>query len=379
MRRFILFIILLAVAAGAAWWFGVWPFGGKAPDHAAVPSKGGAPIQVSTTPVQRADVPLTVELVGAVIARQTVAVRTRLDSQITAVHVQDGAHVEQGALLFTLDNRTPKAQADELAANIKRDEALLASVKTTYERSQQLAERGYATREKLDQDRANFESQQAALIAARASLENIRVQLDYARIRAPITGRLGTINVTLGNTVRPADAQPLVTINQIDPILVQFSVPQRYFDQIQQALRQGATIVTAQRQGGEAVEGQLDSIDNAIDARSGTFIARARFANADEKLWPGMFVTVRVTLGVTQGALTLPAAALQGGEDQRFVFIVDPATSKAVRRDVALDRIAGDQAILNSGVSDGEQVITDGLLRVSDGAAVKTQGAATGQ
>lgn len=375
MRRFfVILVILAAAAAGAAWHYKVWPFAAAPTAANANKTVGVAPLTVKAAPVVRQDVPLTVALVGTVFANQSVAIRSRLDSQVTEVHFKDGDHITAGDILFSLDDRALKAQAAELAANIKRDQALLVSAETAFTRSEQLSARGYATKEKLDQDRANFQSQQATLNATKAALDNVQVQLGFTTIKAPITGRAGTINVTLGNNVRAGDATPLVTLNQVDPILVQFAVPQLYFDQIQQAMRGGSVAVTATRkESNTQLTGVLDYIDNTIDARNGTFVARARFDNPAELLWPGMFVTVTLNLGTSSQALVIPATALQGSEDQRFVFIIDPTTQKAVRKAVILDRITTDLAVLQSGVEVGDQVITDGLLRVTDGAAVKTQ------
>lgn len=375
MRRFfVILVILAAAAAGAAWHYKVWPFAAAPTAANANKTVGVAPLTVKAAPVVRQDVPLTVALVGTVFANQSVAIRSRLDSQVTEVHFKDGDHITAGDILFSLDDRALKAQAAELAANIKRDQALLVSAETAFTRSEQLSARGYATKEKLDQDRANFQSQQATLNATKAALDNVQVQLGFTTIKAPITGRAGTINVTLGNNVRAGDATPLVTLNQVDPILVQFAVPQLYFDQIQQAMRGGSVAVTATRkESNTQLTGVLDYIDNTIDARNGTFVARARFDNPAELLWPGMFVTVTLNLGTSSQALVVPATALQGSEDQRFVFIIDPTTQKAVRKAVILDRITTDLAVLQSGVEVGDQVITDGLLRVTDGAAVKTQ------
>ena len=353
----------LLLAAGGGW---LWQRTGQAK-----PPPQAQAVRVVMVMAARRDMPQEVQLVGTVYPNLSVAVKSRLDSQVTEVLFRDGGRVQRGDILFRLDDRSLQAERAQLAANLQRDTVQLNNAKAQYERSAQLMKQGFVTREKLGQDKTAYEAGSAAVAGTKAALDNIEVLLGHTVIHAPITGRTGTIAATAGNNVKTND-QPLVTINQVDPILVQFAVPQRHFDRLKAAMSAGQVQVQASRQEmAEPMNGALDYIDNNIDQSNGSFIARARFDNPDEKLWPGMFVSVRLTLDTIMGALVVPAPAIQGDEGSRFVFIADPATQKAVKRAVTILPQPGDQAIITGGLQEGEQVITDGLLRVMEGTALE--------
>ncbi len=346
---------------------GVWWMRSDAP----LAPAGGKPaaVRVTVAAVMRQDVPQIVKLAGTVYANATVAVKARLDSQVMAVHFADGDRVERGAVLFEMDNRALKAQRAELAANLQRDDVQLKNAKAQYERSLGLSGKGFVTSEKLDQDKTAYQAQQASFAASKATLDNLDVQLDYATIRAPIAGRAGTIAVTVGNNVKANDTTPLVTINQIDPILVQFAVPQRHYDALRAAMARGKVAVTAIRaETSTILTGNLEYIDNNIDLNNGTFVARARFDNPEERLWPGMFVDVTLTLDTLKDALVIPASAVQGDEGKQFVFSVTDKNT-AARRPVKV-MIEEAQAVVKEGLAENDRVVTDGLLRVTDGAAL---------
>jgi len=356
-------LLLLLVLIGLGW---------RYQHHQAAPAAGAPkPVLVTIAAAARADVPLTVELVGTVVANQTVAIKSRLDSQLAAVKFHDGDLVQAGQVLFELDNRALTAQVNQQEADWAKAKAQLENARLQYERAQKLFAGNNVAQSYLDSAKATYASAQADLNAAAAGRENSRVLLGYTKIASPITGRAGTINVTLGNNVKANDPQPLVTINQIQPIRVQMAIPQRYYDALRTAMAAESLAVTVRRNGQPDLgQGKLDYIDNAIDAGNGTFVARAGFANSDEKLWPGMFVNAQLSLGTDQQVLTIPAAAVQGDEGKHFVFVVNPADQKAVRRPIDLARLAGNLAIVQRGLDAGEQVITDGLLRVSEGVVV---------
>lgn len=363
-------VAALLLAGGGYWWVNQ-KSANSTPAVAvgkAAPAKPSS-VLVMVAPAVRRDVPVSVKLAATVYANATVMVKSRLDSQIVAVHFEDGDKVKQGDLLFELDNRALKAQRAELQANLQRDAVQLKNAKLQYERSKKLIAQGFVTNEKLDQDKTTFEAQEASLAATKATLENIDVQMDYTLVRAPISGRAGTITVTAGNTVKANDTTGLVTINQIDPILVQFSVPQRYYDGVRAAMARGKLGVNATRaETGVTLSGNLEYIDNAIDLGTGTFVARARFDNPDEKLWPGMFVDVVLTLDTLKDALVIPGAALQGKDGKTFVYIVN-AAQKAEKR-VITARLLEDNAVVESGLQPEDKVVVDGLLRVTEGAAL---------
>jgi len=346
---------------------GVWWMRSDAP----LAPAGGKPtaVRVTVAAVMRQDVPQIVRLAGTVYANATVAVKARLDSQVMAVHFADGDRVERGAVLFEMDNRALKAQRAELAANLQRDDVQLKNAKAQYERSLGLSGKGFVTSEKLDQDKTAYQAQQASFAASKATLDNLDVQLDYATIRAPIAGRAGTIAVTVGNNVKANDTTPLVTINQIDPILVQFAVPQRHYDALRAAMARGKVAITAIRaETSTSLIGNLEYIDNNIDLNNGTFVARARFDNPEERLWPGMFVDVTLTLDTLKDALVIPASAVQGDEGKQFVFSVTDKNT-AARRPVKV-MIEEAQAVVKEGLTENDRIVTDGLLRVTDGAVL---------
>lgn len=340
--------LLLAAVAGTAWWWlsqGSEDAGGK------------PPVIVRVAAAESRDVPIALKNVGTVVTYDSVAVRARLDSQVMEVRFKDGDYVEKGDLLFVLDDRS-------LKADLAREEAQLANLKQQYERIRQLAAKEYDTQANLDAAKAAYEAQAAAT-------ESLRVLLDYTRITAPISGRTGTIAITAGNTVKANDAQELVTINQVKPIRVQVSLPQRYLDHVRQAMAGGTVTVAAMRDGGGVSQGALEYIDNSVDQSTGTFAARASFPNEDEALWPGMFVSLVLTLGEEKNALTVPEVAIQHGQDGDFVFAV--AGGKAAKKNVAVARLQDSIAVIESGLAAGEQVAVDGLMSLSDGSAVTIQ------
>jgi len=351
MRVIIKLIFVAALVVLAVW----WGFANFSADNKA--KTAPAAVKISAAAVVRKDVPIVISLVGNVIAYETVAVKSRLDSQVVAVKFHDGELVKKGQELFILDGRALRAQLAEAQAK-------LTNAKLQYERAQKLLEGKYVAQANVDENKAAYE-------AALASVENTRVLLSYTTIVSPISGRAGTINATQGNNVKAGDATPLVTINQISPIRASFSIPERYYEQVRGAL--SSIPVRATRQGGtgeiiSGSEGKLKYIDNEIDQKTGSFVARAQFANENEALWPGMFVTIALDLGAEKNALTVPVTAVQGDEGKHFVFKI--VENKAVKTPVEA-RISGDNAIITKGLDEGEMVITDGLLRVVDGAAVE--------
>lgn len=358
-------VLGLMVGVGA-WWFLTHSKTVKPPQDETV--------LVRTAPVVQGAVPLRIEAVGTVVATQSVALRARLDSQITAVHFRDGDAVKAGDILFELDDKSLKAQAEQLAANITRDEAQLENARRQYGRTQTLAAKGFATKAGRDDARALQDAAAATATASRAALDNIKVLLSYTRIIAPISGRTGTINVTLGNTVKANDTTPLVTINQVTPIRVQAALPQGLLGPIREAMKKGSIAVQAYKQGSTASDtpiatGQLDYVDNGVDQSTGTFATRAGFPNEDEQLWPGMFVTLAMTLGEDAQAISIPEVAVQHGQAGDYVFVI--AGNKAARRDINVARLQENIAVIESGLTAGEQVATDGLLALRDGVAVK--------
>ncbi len=354
MRPKIKLVLILLLAALVSWWL--------VPSFFA-DSKGKnniAAVKVSTAPAVRKDVPVTLSLVGNVIAYETVPIKSRIDSQIMEVKFHDGDLVKKGQVLFVLDDRS-------LLAQFAQEQAKLTNAKIQYERAQKLLAGKYIAQANADDSKSTYD-------AALASVENTRVLLSYTKIEAPIGGRVGTINVTQGNNVKANDSTPLVTVNQISPIRAEFSIPERYYEKVKNAI--SSIPVTALRQNGTTETannniGKLEYIDNQIDQKTGSFIARARFANENEALWPGMFVNIILDLGAEKNMLTIPASAVQGDEGKHFIFKV--IENKAVKTPIEV-RISGDDAIIDKGINESEIIITDGLLRVADGIAIEDAG-----
>lgn len=330
---------------------------------------GDGPVLVRVAAVQRKDVPLDVSTVGTIVPYQTVAVRARLDSRIDKALVHGGDSVKEGDLLFSLDDRALKAQISEAEANVARDRAQEANLRIQHEREDSLNKKGFQTQSSVDQSKAAWEAQSATAAASAAALQNLQVQLQYTQIHAPISGRIGTVSVTIGNNVKANDTQPIVTINQIRPVWAQVSLPQRDIGILRAAMAKGTVDASAKHEGGAAETGKLDYLDNAVDETTGTIAARVLFDNAAEVLWPGMFVDVTLTLGVEKQAVTVPEVAVQHGPGGDFVFTI--ADGKATRRPVKVGRMAGGEAIIREGLEGNEQVAVDGLMKLENDSAVK--------
>ena len=346
--RWLVGIIIIGVVA----WFAYGKF--YPSSDSKVPSS--VAVKISVAIATKKDVPINVLLAGNVIAYETVAIKSRLDSQLMEVKFHDGEVVEKGQLLFLLDNRALKAQ-------LAQNQATLTNAKLQYERAKKLLAGKFIAQAQADDKKSVYDS-------AQANLDNTLISLSYCEIKSPISGRAGTINVTQGNNVKANDSLPLVTINQVSPIRSQFSIPERYYEQVKSAMSAGIISVTTKKQeNGLIATGKLEYIDNSIDANTGSFVARAVFNNENEVLWPGMFVNILLELGSEKSALTIPSVALQGDDGKHFVFkIID---KKAVRTPVEAKN-NGEIAIISKGLSEGDTVATDGLLKISDGATVET-------
>jgi multidrug efflux system membrane fusion protein len=368
-RRILAAVVVLGVVAGGALTYRFFLAGNaNAVSNGPARTPPAQPVTAATV-VEKA-VPVQLSAIGTVQPVHAVAVRTRLDSQIARVLVQDGQRVEAGQPLFELDARQLEAQRQQAEAVLARDEAQLAYARRNMERKQPQISSAAA----IDEARTNVTALQAAVRADRASLENLAVQRSYTRILAPIAGRLGTIEYKAGSIVKASDAQPLVTINQLRPIYVAFSVPQTYLGRIQAALAEGAVMATATMPETDAApqQGRVAYLENAVDASTGTISVRAEFPNARERLWPGAYVNVAVTLRTDPHALVVPAPAVQQGQDGIFVFVIkEDSTVEA--RNVTVDRTLGEEAVVSSGLRVGERVVVDGQLRLVKGARVEVK------
>lgn len=355
---------------------------GKA-EAPAADAGGGKPVGAAAVPVavalaERRAVPITLDAVGNVEPLATVAVKSRVDGQITQVLVSDGQDVARDQKLVQIDARPFQIQLQQAQANLARDQAAVATAGAQEKRYRELLEQHYVSPENYADVKGKLDTAVAAVSTDQAAIDDARLQLDYASIRAPIGGRLGKIAIQRGNLVKANDTNPIVTINQVNPIYVSFSVPEHFLAAIRTARGRGPLAVAAQRPdaapGTEALTGQLTFIDNAVDPTTGTIRLRATHANAKGALWPGQFVNVSLNLGDEAGALVVPPEAVQTGPKGTFVYVIG-ADSTAAVREVQVARTTADAAVIGQGLEAGEHVVVDGASRLSAGAKVTVKGA----
>ena len=366
-------VVVAAVAVGAAVWAwrgGASPRGEAVAGAAAGPASGasGPAVSVSTVVVQKKDVSVTLEATGTVTALSSVDVRPQIASTITRVMIKEGQFVAAGQVLFTLDARTDEVGVTKARAQLAKDLAALADAERQLARSKDLLAQNFISQGALDTNQTLVESSRAVVAADRAAIEAAQVSLSYNRIVSPMAGRAGAINVYAGSLVQPSGA-PLVTITQLDPISVAFALPQRNLGAALATLRAGGGQVTARLpESGTSTTGKLQFVDNAVDANSGTVRVKAQFANADEKLWPGAFVAIRLAVQSLDGASVVPQAAVIQSPRGRIVYVVD-ASSKAQPRPVEVLYAEGESAAV-TGVKPGEKVVVDGRQNLRPGSTV---------
>ena len=327
-------------------------------------------VPVTVAAAERRAVPYELLATGTVEPIQTVAVQAQVSGPIIRVAFREGQDVTKGQVLFELDPRPFRAALAQAQALLGRDRATAQNAEQEAKRYAVLAEKEYVTAQQNDAARTTAAASSATVASSQAAVDQARLNLQYATIRAPIAGRTGSLRVREGNLVRSTDALPLVTINQIRPILARFAVPAANLPTIQKYRAQGIAVVAEPVGGGPPSEGTLAFIDNAVDTATGTILLKASFPNTDGALWPGAFVNVRLRLYVDQDALVVPAAAVVSGQQGTFVFVIQPDTTAATRP-VKIDRTAGDLAIVSGELRPGDRVVTDGQLRLRQGIKVQ--------
>ena len=336
----------------------------------------GGPVSVTTVRAQKRDVDVVLETTGTVTALNSVDIRPQISSVITKVNIREGQFVKAGDALFTLDARNDQVNLAKAQAQLAKDMAALADAQRQLARNRDLLAQNFISQGAVDTSQTLVESQQAVVTADRAAIEAARVGLGYNRITAPAAGRAGAINVFAGTTVQPGGTS-LVTITQLDPIAVSFSLPQRNLNDALQTMRDGGgKVVAVLPEGRNALTGKLQFVDNAVDANSGTVKVKAQFDNANEALWPGAFVTVRLAVRTLKEATVVPQASVIQGPRGPIVYTVD-AQNKAVARPVELVYASGLDAVI-SGVQPGEKVVVDGRQNLRGGAAVVERAASGG-
>jgi multidrug efflux system membrane fusion protein len=336
------------------------------------PSHGGAPpaVPVRVARVERQAVPYEIDATGTVEPLQTVAVTAQVGGVLTRVAFKEGDVVQRGQVLFQIDPRPYEAALRQAQGVLARDRAQLANARQDVKRYEELVRKDYVTPQQYEQMKTNAASLEATVSADQGAVESARLNLEYATIRAPITGRAGALLVKEGNVVRTS-GQTLVVINQIQPILVRFAVPASNLPRVQK-YRNDTLPIHAQpvAGGGVTSAGTLTFLDNAVDTTTGTILLKGLFPNADAALWPGEFVNVALQLYVEPNAIVAPAPAVVQSQQGSYVFVVDP-NGTAAMRDVTVSRTLGSIAVIEKGLSPGEMVVTDGQIRLTNGTKVQ--------
>ena len=335
------------------------------------PPKQAVPVTVAIV-VQKA-IPFEIQAIGNIEAFSNVVVKAQVTGQLAGIHFKEGQFVKKGAILFTINARQQQAAVHQAEAALARDKAQVDNAREDERRYADLVKKGYVSRQQYDQVRTTAAALEATVAASQATLDAAREQLSYYFIYSPIDGRMGDILVNEGNMIKANDDnKSLATIRQIEPIYVSFSVPERDLAAIKQymAQKQLAVDVFLDKNDSKPVErGVLSFIDNAVDSATGTIKLKGTLKNSGHKLWPGQFVTVLLTLFVQNDAIVVPSAAVQTGQTGTYVFVVKQDNSVDTRP-IAVARIYGDTSVIEKGLNPGEQVVTDGQLRLVPGAKI---------
>jgi len=361
--------LVLALGAGAAF---VWSGSAAQKAEAQAQRDGPRPVGISAATAVKKTVPIKLEALGTVTTIASVAIKPRVDSEIVAVKFEDGARVKQGDVLFVLDGRS-------IEAEMKRVEAVIAGAEAQYEQATRdvarytdLVAKSASTLVTLNNAQTQMNVSRALADSNKATLEGLKIQLGYCTIRAPISGRISMASVKVGNIVRQADTAALAIINQVAPIYVSFTVAQNNLPIVRAALAAETATLDAIVPGtGERSQGQVSMIENTVDPATGMVTIRATMPNKDEVLWPGTLVNTELTLR-TEERITVPVAALQLSQAGQFAFVVKGGA--AVVQPIKVERVVGDLAVIESGLNEGDVVVTDGQLLLSNGTKVTIRG-----
>ena len=363
-------LLLLALAAGGWWWSS---HHSAAPD-AAAPKRGSGPVAVAVAPVMQQDAPLQLGALGTVTATNTVTVHSRVDGQLMALHFEEGQLVQKGQLLAELDPRPFQAALTQAEGQLMRDQALLQNARLDLTRYQQLLAQNSIAKQQVDTQQALVAQYQGTVKLDQGAVATARLQLDYSRITAPLSGRVGLRQVDLGNIVHSSDSNGVVVITQTQPINVLFAVPETSLGQVLAAARaaKGKLQVEAWDRDNrhKLADGELLAIDNQLSTTTGTVNLKARFANADAVLFPNQFVNVHLQLGDQPDAIVVPSVALQQGKVGSYVYTVNPDQTVSISK-VKTGAVSGDNTIIEEGVKPGQKVVVDGLDKLREGAQIK--------
>ncbi|MBT0652460.1 efflux RND transporter periplasmic adaptor subunit [Geomobilimonas luticola] len=335
--------------------------------------KAKPPVPVKVAQAVQKDVPVQIKAIGNIEAYTTVAIKSQVTGQIARVHFTEGSDVEKGALLVSIDPEPFQATLSQYEATLAKDQAQAKFAREQANRYEGLLKDGIVTRDQYESLHSNAESLAATLASDRAAIRNARIQLGYCSIRSPISGRTGTVALQPGNLVKANDL-PIVTINQLSPIYVTFSLPETRLAEIKRAMAAGQLKIEAviPHEPGTTETGTISFLDNAVNPATGTIKLKGVFANKARKLWPGQFTDVVMTLASRQNAVVIPTHAIQTSQEGEFVYVVKQDKTVEMRQ-VTPGVATGDETVIEKGLAAGETVVVDGQLRLTPGAAVATK------
>lgn len=376
------------MSLGKSWWavavslvvvaIGAFVLLREVPGSRAAAPKAPPAIPVTAAEVVAKTLPMRLYAIGNVEPFTTVAVKARVDGQLVGVRFKEGDEVRQGAVLFEIDARPFDASLKQAQANLLRDKALQDRAVQQEKRYKDLLDKNFISTDAYEQVRTNAATAAATVRGDEAAIESARLQVEYGTIRSPITGYAGKIMIQQGNLVKAGDANPLVTLNQIVPVNVTFSVPEQYVSEIRTYQAKGDLKVQAKLpNGGPAMPtaGRVSFIDNSADMTTGTIKLRAEFANVDKALWPGQFVNIALTLFEQSNAIVTPSSSVQNGPAGPFVYVVK-SDQTVEMRSIKVARTEGNDVVVANGLASGEQVVTVGQLRLAPGSRVTIERAA---
>ena len=368
-----LFLVLAcALAAGAYFWFGR----ATGQDKKGPPAARRSPVVAAA--VERRDVNLFLTALGSVTPFNTVTVKSRVDGELLSVPVQEGQMVKKGDLLAQIDPRPFQAQLAQAEGQMARDRALLENARVDLARYQNLVGQDAIAKQQADTQLSLVRQYEGAVKADQAQMETARLQITYSRITSPLDGRVGLRQVDPGNMVRASDAGGLLVITQFDPISVVFTIAEDNLSQVRPRLLAGEKLPVEaldREQKNKLADGELLTMDNQIDTTTGTVKLKASFANRDGALFPNQFVNVRLRVEVLQGAVGVPAAAIQRGPDGPFVYLVNPDSTVSARG-VKIGPLSEGLLVIKEGLAGGETVVVEGADRLRDGSQVDVKGQA---
>jgi RND family efflux transporter MFP subunit len=326
-------------------------------------------VSVELAKAERKAVPVDVDAIGMVTPISSVALKARLETTIVAVHFEDGAKVDEGDLLFTLDSRQIDAQIEQAEGMLARDRAQLEGAQRDLRRYTDLVGKGATTQVNVDNAKTQSDILIATIKANQAALDNLKVQKSYTLIRAPFAGRISAANVKVGNFLRPADTQPLAVINQMAPVYVSFAIPQRVLVDLREAMAKDGSKVIATIPGHQrSEEGKVAMVENTVDTTTGMVTVRGIMENGNESLWPGTLVATKLIIR-TENSVVVPTIAVQRSQNGNYVFVVKDGAARV--QPVKVDRTSQGFSVISEGLSGDESVVIDGQLLLSDGTRVE--------